>query len=165
MAIYDKGRNFLNDMERESSVVVKTIDGSEGYESGDVLFLGMIPRECIATDIRIIANPALDATFDLGIVSDFPEPTIVPIATDVVTVDNKTTVIPMPVNGIIDAAGVDYTGDKGSIWSGPNGINLGVKLNGAVTKGLLHIIVTYSYYGTKDGKYGAATIPMKPYKR
>jgi len=167
MALFQLDRDSLNDMERESSVTVKTIDGSVGYKSGDVVFLGIIPRECMATDIRIIADPAFDGTFDFGFIGDFPDINITPIASAVVTADNGTTVIDMPNSGIIlaDGTALPSADKRGSIWAGVNGLNLGIKFNGAITKGLVRIIVTYSYYGSKDGKYGLANIPMKPYKR
>jgi len=156
----------LNDMERQSAVAVKTIDASEGYASGDVLFVGMIPRECVATDIRIVADPAFDGTFDLGFIGDFPDIAINPIATAVVTADNGTTVIDMPNTGVIlaDGTALPSTDKRGSIWAGEYGLNLGLKFNGDITKGLVRIIVTYSYYGTKDGAYGLGTIPMTPYQ-
>jgi len=170
MAIIIEENLNANNMERVSATTSKHFDGATGYAQDDIVILGLMPRECVVTDIRILFLEQVDATFDLGFIDDWdagnPSFTFRELATDITSSNNRTTVIPMPTLGVRNPDGSAYTGDRGSIWCGERGHTLAIRCSGgAISAGKADIVVEYNYYGTKNGKYGLDPVPLSVYTR
>lgn len=174
--VYEAGRKQLNDMERTSGGATKQLDMGTveaGLVTGDVVILGALPRESITNDIRILVAEAFDGTapaFDLGYY-DYNSGTFVAfavVAAAALGTKDRSIVVSMPTTGQIDSAGVAYTGNRGAIWNGQSETILAIQWKGGATsptKGQAHVVTSHTYYGTKDGQYGLAKVPMKPYKQ
>lgn len=168
--IYSNGKMHLNNMERSSSGVTKHIGfdmAPNPLVADDVIVLGALPRESITLDMRILVREAFDVgEFVLGFYS-YPDDLFVPIAevlTGALDTKDKVIVIDMPVNGLIDKDDALYTGNRGSIWNGDKETVLAILwVGGTPTTGMCTLVTSHTYFGTKDGKYGADYVPLTVY--
>jgi len=158
-------------MERGSCGATKRVGfdvSGADLASDDVIVLGALPRESVTIDIRILVHEAFNGTtpaFDLGYYN-YNSGTFISIAsitTAALDAADFQIVVPMPVTGNINLAGAAYTGTSGGIWNGKKETVLAIEWKGgamAPTTGQCDIVTTHTYFGTKDGKYGLARVPM-----
>jgi len=128
--------------------VAKRSENNEYLKSGDVVYQGSLPA-CEITDIRLMVNKSMPAgsKINLGFVNKTTGYTEA-IAEDVVTDQEGVIVVPMPVAGHYDSAGVQYAGDRGGIWVDAN-IGIGFANLLDVAAGDYEIDVVYSFIERK----------------
>lgn len=168
MAIYSNGAIHLNNMERSSGGMTKYIGHdmvSEPLVADDVVILGALPRESLTIDMRIIVQEIFDnGGFDVGFYN-YGSGTFTTIATIAPPATNnfRTIVLDMPTDGVSGEDGLQYTGDRGSIWNGESETIIAMKWTGSTpTVGQAKLVSTHTYFGTKEGAYGGDYVPMNP---
>ena len=146
----------------EDFIVVGGQQGKRKIESGDILAIGAIPRNCLVTDIRIIYEEAFhaDTTFDFGFVGDFPDDNLTVIKSGIVAaIANGTQYIPVGNSGVVDPDGTavpsaesDY---RGSLWNGDKRpLMLAIRVNNATVTELIDgkckMLVSFIRFGEED---------------
>lgn len=179
MALLNLSKYNFNDYENRVDSTVKIIDAipnrNEGYSApggdvvgnisvGDVLAIGVIPKNSLITDIRVLYTQAFpdNATFDFGFLADFPDDALITFTTGVVADhEDLQQFIPLSNSGCVDADGVQVTTEeadyRGGIWNGDKRpLMLAVRVNGdggdgtAITVGKCKVLISYIRFSNDD---------------
>ena len=155
-------------MERASAGATKYLNG-EGLVSGDIILLGALPRESVTNQIVLlvpkqwVTGALATGTIDLGYWETASE-VFTPFATGIQMGGGKI-LLAGPIDGTRNADGTAYAGDELLLWNGDGETHIAAKYTGSGVPAVgseAHIVFTHTYYGTKDGAYGLADVPMKP---
>ncbi len=160
----------LNNLERGRGCAVFSLDttakngvrSEDGtvYVDGDEIILGTLPANCNVDDIRVnmVAGYVAGTTIDIGFIGnqDGVYTGFTPIALGIVVDKSiRTIVVPMPTDGNVTIDDTLYTGDRGSIWSGTDGVHIAAIMHPgagmeASQDSKAHFCFSYSYFGTKQ---------------
>ncbi len=160
----------LNNLERGRGCAVFKLDttakngarAEDGlvYADGDEIIIGTLPAKCNVDDIRmnIFSGYVAGTTIDIGFIGRIGDEYtgFTPIATGIVIdKSTRTVVIPMPTDGNVNPDDTLYTGDRGSIWSGEDGVHIAAIIHPgagmlASQPSNLQFCFSYSYFGTKQ---------------
>jgi hypothetical protein len=166
MAVKALGKQYLNDQVFHQASAVKTVTIDDMEVVGDVLTLGLSAPAtgALITDVRIVVDEVFDAgvTLDLGYWDSVNE-VFTPFVTGITGLTNRAVyAVPMPTGGNYNHDGsFPLTEDDPVMWGG-TGIAFVVQ-GTAGTTGLLKLVLTYTDFVDKTGRYGLSTVPMTPY--
>jgi hypothetical protein len=165
MAVKALGKKYLNDQVFHQASAVKTVS-IDDMEVGDILVLGVSApiTGAIIHDMRIVVDEVFDSSvsIDLGYY-DTVNDTFNTLVSGITGMDDRAVyAVPLGTDGNYNHDGTSpITEDKPVMWGGST---IAFKVNAVSgNTGLLKLVISYTdFYDKNDGKYGLATIPMKP---
>ena len=166
MAYKALGKQYLNDQVFHQAAAVKTVTIGDMEAVGDILVLGLSAPAtgALITDVRIVVDEEFDAgvSLDLGYWDSVNE-VFTPFVQGITGLTNRAVyAVPMPDSGNYNHDGSQPITEADPVMWG--GTTIAFVVQGtAGTTGILRLVLTYTDFRNKDdGKYGLASVPMRP---
>jgi hypothetical protein len=166
MAVKALDKMYQNDQVFHQASAVKTVTIADMEAAGDILVLGVSApvTGALIHDIRVVVDEVFDGSvsLDLGYYDTVNE-TFNALVTGITGLtDRAVYAVPLGTDGNYNHDGSAPITEATPVMWGGSTIAFKVNAVGGDT-GSLKLVITYTdFYAKDDGKYGLASIPMRP---